>query len=346
MNEILVNEITERMCGDITYNTSVGSFARDILRSVAIEMASETEDFDNQLNTRLIDTATGVNLEICGNDKGKIIIEATYAVGTVKMTGINGTVIPEGILLINNTNNVIYQTIEEKEITNVSTTVMVIATAAGKIGNCSAGQINTFKEIYQGLTAVTNETEITGAIDKETDDEYRSRLLNYIQNPQISWNKYVFEEEAKVIKEIDKSKCIPIGGGEVKLIITQKDSVIATDEVKTKVYNYIDNKILSDINLIVDSVEIFDIQLSIEAVINQDYNNENSKDELTEALNKFFFNKVFETKILYFDIANQILNCKSIDKLSDLKINGIKDDLLLNENQLAVIKTMTIGGIE
>ncbi|MGL5901900.1 MAG: baseplate J/gp47 family protein, partial [Cetobacterium sp.] len=253
---------------------------------------------------------------------------------------------PKGILLINNTNNIIYETIEDKEITNVSTTVMVIATTAGKIGNCSAGQINTFKEIYPGLTAVTNETEITGAIDKETDDEYRDRLLNYIQKPQISWNKYVFEEEAKVIKEIDKSKCIPIGGGEVKLIVTQKNSVIATNEVKTKVYNYINNKILSDINLVVDSVEIFDIQLSIEAVINQDYNNENSKDELTEALNKFFFNKVFETRILYFDIANQILNCKSIDKLSDLKINGIKDDLLLSENQLAVIKTITIGGIE
>lgn len=346
MNEALVNEITERMCSDVTYNTSVGSFARDILRSVAIEMASETEDFDNQLNTRLIDTATGVNLEICGNDKGKSIIEATYAVGNVKITGINGTIIPKGILLINNTNNIIYETIEDKEITNVSTTVMVIATTAGKIGNCSAGQINTFKEIYPGLTAVTNETEITGAIDKETDDEYRDRLLNYIQKPQISWNKYVFEEEAKVIKEIDKSKCIPIGGGEVKLIVTQKNSVIATDEVKTKVYNYINNKILSDINLVVDSVEIFDIQLSIEAVINQDYNNENSKDELTEALNKFFFNKVFETRILYFDIANQILNCKSIDKLSDLKINGIKDDLLLSENQLAVIKTITIGGIE
>ena len=346
MNEQLVNDITERMCSDVTYNASIGSFARDILRSVAIEMANETEDFDNQLNTRLIDTATGVNLEICGNDKGKSIIEATYAVGAVKITGINGTFIPKGILLVNNTNNIIYETIEEKEITNVSTTVMVIATTPGSIGNCPAGQINAFKEIYPGLTVVTNEIEVTGAIDRETDNEYRSRLINYINKPQISWNKYVFEEEAKVIKEVDKSKCIPIGGGQVKLIITQKDTVIATSEVKTKVHNYINNKILSDIDLIVDSVETFEIELSIEAVINQDYNIENSKDEIKVALNTFFFNKVFETRILYFDIANQILNCKSIDKLSDLKINGIKDDLLLNENQLAIIKTITIGGIE
>ena len=346
MNEQVVNEITDRLCEEITYNTSSGSFARDICRSIAIELALENADYENQLNTRLVDTATGVDLEICGNDKGKNIIEATYAVGTVKITGINGTIIKKGTLLINNTNDVIYETIEEKSITNVSTTVMVISKTPGKIGNCSAGQINAFKEIYPGLTAVTNDTEISGAIDRETDDEYRKRLIDYIRKPRISWNKYVFEEEAKVIKEVDRAKCLPLGSGNVKLIITEKNTPIATDEVKQKVHNYINNKILSDINLAVESVSIFDINLSIEAEINQDYNIENAKDEIKEALNSYFFINLFETRLLYFDIANTILNCRSIDKLSDLKINNIKDDLILTEDKLATIKTIMIGGIE
>lgn len=346
MNEQLVNEITDRLCEPITYNTSSGSFARDICRSIAIELALEDADYEKQLNTRFIDTATGTDLEICGNDKGKSIIEATYAVGTVKITGINGTLIKKGTLLINNTNDITYETIEEKTITNVSTTVMVISRTPGKIGNCPAGQINSFKEIYPGLTAVTNESEISGAIDKETEEEYRARLLNYIKNPRISWNKYVFEDEAKTINEVDKTKCIPIGAGQVKLIITQKDTIIATDEVKTKVHNYINNKILSDIDLIVESVAVFEIDLSIEAEINQDYNTQNAIDEIKTALNAYFFANLFETRLLYFNIANTILNCKSIDKLSDLKINNIKDDLILTEDKLATIKTITIGGIE
>lgn len=346
MNEQHVNEITDRLCSDISYNTSVGSFARDIMRSIAIEFSSESENYNVQLDTRFIDTATGVDLEICAIDKGKEKIKATYAVGDVKITGLNGTVIPEGVLIENTTTGVIYETIEEKQINNISTIVKVISLTPGTISNCQAGQLTKFKEIYPGLTAVTNEAEITGAIDDETDEQFRNRLLEYIQKPQISWNKYVFEAEAKVIREVDKTKCIPIGGGSVKLIITEKDNIVATQEVKNKVKNYIENKIISDINLTVEGVSPLGVSISIEAELNQDFNNETAKVEIKNELNSFFFNKLFETRILYFDIADIIQSCKSIIKISDLKINNTKDDLIITEEKLITVNNIQIGGIE
>lgn len=344
--EELINEITDRLLKDISYNVSPGSFARDILRSVAIELATETINYKNDLNTRLIDTAQGIDLEICGNDKGKKIIDATYATGLIKITGINGSLIKKGYRILNPTSNVEYEITEDKTIENISTHVLIIAKTPGKMGNCPAGQINTFKEIYPGLTNVTNENPFISAIDKESDDEYRNRLLDYIRYPRISWNKYVFEDEAKVIKEVDKAKCIPQGGGKVKLIITEKSNHIATEETKNSVKNYITNKILSDLNLEVCGVTIFNITLSIEAEINQDFNKENAIEEITKNLNEYFFNNLFSIRFLYFDIANIILNCKSVDKLSDLKINNVKDDLVISEDKLCIVNEVKIGGIE
>ena len=53
----------------ISYNTSKGSFARDIITSCAIEMVKEEDDYSEQLDKRLIDTATGTDLDVSCADK-------------------------------------------------------------------------------------------------------------------------------------------------------------------------------------------------------------------------------------------------------------------------------------
>ena len=72
----------------ISYNTSTGSFARDIITSVAIEMVKEEDDYSEQLDKRLIDTATGTDLDISCADKALDRLQATKSTGQVKITGI------------------------------------------------------------------------------------------------------------------------------------------------------------------------------------------------------------------------------------------------------------------
>ena len=345
MDSEKINEITERMASRISFNTEIGSFARDILRAVAVEMAMEENLYSDDLNTRFIDTATGIDLDMCVRDKGKQRIEAISATGEVKIIGANGTVIKKGTIVTSSSNE--YRTIEEKEIVNVSTFVKVEAVQPGEKGNCEVGEITKFKEDYIGLTSVTNLTKISGGRNQETDDELKARVSRYIQYPPISWNQYYFEDKAKEIAEVDKVKCIPCwnGRGTVRLIVTEKTNPIATEEVKNKIKNLIDNEIISDINLTVDSVVINDIALDFEAELNTDYLESEAKEEIKAALNEFLFKNIFKERILYFEIASIINNCKSIEKLSDLKINGIKDDLVIEPDKLCRVNTITIGGI-
>lgn len=339
------NEITERMASRISFNTEIGSFTRDIIRAVAVEMAEEENLYTNDLNTRFIDTAKGIDLDMCAKDKYKNRIMSTPATGEVKIIGANGTLIKKGTIVISSQNE--YRIIEEKEILNVSTIVKVEAVVPGTKGNCEVGEINRFKEDYIGLGSVTNLNKITGGRDEETDEELRSRLLKYIQNPVISWNRYYFEEKAKEISEVDRVRCIPCwnGRGTVRLIITEKQHQVATSEVKQQVLNLIEDEIISDIVLTVDSVTINNIRLEFEAEINSDYLEQDAKEEIKKNLNDYFFKNLFQERFLYFEIASIINQCKSIDKLSDLKINGIKDDLIVTSDKLCVIEDITIGGI-
>lgn len=348
MSEERIEKKINDMAENISYNTSKGSFARDIVGATAIVLVEEEDDFESKINTRLISYATGNDLDICGDDKGYKRNDPVYAVGEVKITGENGSLIKKGYRVINSSKNIEYEIVEEKVILNIFTTVKIKCLKHGTLGNCDPGQINKFAEEYIGLAKVENLEGVTNGRDLEVDEEYRKRLLNYIQKPRISWNQYVFEDEAKVISEVDKAKCIPryAGPGTVKVIITEKESLVATEEVKHKVKNYIENKIISDIEVTIEGVEILDINIDLKAQINSDFNIEAAKEKLKETLDSYFFENLFAEKILYFDIVEKIQHAGCIYKIGDLSINGTKNDLILNSSKFCKIKIIEIREME
>lgn len=343
-----VQEKIKNMSETMEYNTAKGSFGRDIIAAVGIELVKEEDDFEEKLNTRLINYATGNDLDICGADKAFTRNSPVYAVGEVKITGENGSIIKKGYKVVNSSKNIEYEIVEEKVILNIFTTVKVKCLKNGTQGNCDPGQINKFAEEYPGLVKVENLEPITNGADLETDEEYKARINDYIQKPRISWNQYVFEDEAKVIAEVDKAKCIPRynGPGTVKIIITEKENLVATEEIRQKVKNYIDNKIISNIDITVDAVEILDVNIKLKAEINSDFNLEAAKEKLKTTLDDFFFENLFKEKILYFDIAEKIQHAGCIYKINSLQVNDGMGDLILNTSKFCKIKNIEIEEVE
>lgn len=347
MSKERINKKVEDMAESISYNTSAGSFARDIVTSVAIELVTEEDNFESQLDTRLIDTAKGNDLDICGADKALIRQEAVKATGQVKITGVNGSIIKKGYIVINSSTATEYEILEEKTIENISTIVNIQCRKAGIIGNCEVGQINKFGEEYTGLSKVENLENILTGRDIETDEEFRKRTEDYIQKPRISWNQYVFEDKAKEIVGVENAHCIPRwkGAGTVRLIITEKDEEVASEEIKTKVKNYIENEVISDIQLTVEGVEITNVDIVIKGTISSDFNEEAAKTKLIEKLNEFFFNNLFNEKIYYFDIVETIQHAGCITKLGDVAVLGSRNDIELNENKLCKVNVITINSL-
>lgn len=342
-----INKKVEDMTESISYNTSSGSFARDMVTSVAIELVTEEDNYEGQLNTRLVDTATGTDLDICGADKALVRREAVKATGQVKITGVNGSLIKKGYIVINSSTATEYEIIEEKTIENISTTVKIQCRKAGKVGNCEVGQINKFGEEYTGLSRVENLENILNGKDTETDEEFRKRIEDYIQKPRISWNQYVFEDKAKEVTGVENAHCIPRwqGAGTVRLIITEKDKEVVSEATKNKVKTHIENEVISDITLTVEGVEINNVDIVMKATISSDFNEEAAITRLTEELNEFFFNNLFQQKIYYFDIIETIQHAGCITKIGDVTVSGSRNDIELNENKLCKVNSITINSL-
>lgn len=345
MSDERINKKVNDMAGMISYNTSTGSFARDIITSVAIEMVKEEDDYSEQLDKRLIDTATGTDLDISCADKALDRLQATKSTGQVKITGVNGSVIKKGYIVINSSTATEYEVLEEKTIENISTTVKIQCLTAGTVGNCEVGQINKFAEEYAGLSKVENLENITNGTDIETDDNFRKRALDYIRKPRMSWNQYVFEDKAKEVQGVEHSHCIPRwnGAGTVKVVITEQGKEEVSSELKEKVKNYIDLEVISDIDLTVEGVEINRVDVVIKGTISSDFNEEAAKTTLTNKLNDFFFENLFVEKIYYFDIVEIIQHASCISKIGDITVAGNRNDIELNETKLCKIDSITIN---
>lgn len=164
----------------------------------------------------------------------------------------------------------------------------------------------------------------------------------------MSWNKYVFEDKAKEVKGVEHSHCIPrwSGAGTVKLVITEQGKEVVSSELKEKVKNYIDLEIISDIDLTVEGVEINRVDIVVKGTISSDFNEEAAKTTLTEKLNNFFFENLFQEKIFYFDIVETIQHAGCITKIGDITVAGSRNDIELNENKLCKVNTITINPLE
>lgn len=108
---------------------------------------------------------------------------ATLAVGTITMTGVNGTVIPNGTLFSSDTFGAGYESTLLATIGVGPTTVNVRALDAGFDGNLGAGENIELVTPIAGADSDATVVLIDGGMDAETDDELRARILFRIRQP-------------------------------------------------------------------------------------------------------------------------------------------------------------------
>lgn len=110
---------------------------------------------------------------------------ATFAEGTVTMTGTEGTIIPVGSVLVANETSVSYETTDEVTLADVETNVPIRALDAGKVGNLDAGSVIALQVAIPQVDADATVVTLTGGADVESDEQLRARILFRIQRPPM-----------------------------------------------------------------------------------------------------------------------------------------------------------------
>lgn len=166
--------------GDLLYP---GDEKEMLLRSVQADIVQAFAGVDNALRMQTLRYAVGEYLDVIGENRGCIRLEATYAHAIAKITMKTSDtkyILPAGTIMI--TKNNMYYTLDEnlevgsKDIAYVNIT----ANESGRIGNAlRAGETLTLQKPSENLISIVAFSEATGGTDREIDDDYRNRIREY-----------------------------------------------------------------------------------------------------------------------------------------------------------------------
>lgn len=146
----------------------------------------------------LPDTAVDEYLERWCAIFGIYRIPATYASGSVTITGISGNIVPAGTIL-QTADQVQYETTADVTLASGTATASVTALDPGVVGNQAAGFSLSFQSPVAGINsqATVATGGLTGGSDQETIESLRQRLIARIQTPPQGGNTADYEKWAQ-----------------------------------------------------------------------------------------------------------------------------------------------------
>jgi uncharacterized phage protein gp47/JayE len=157
-------------------NTSERSFLGILLRLFAWFLSKVWQTAENTYYSGYVNTAEGVQLDRLGPYVGIQRKLATWATGTIQMTGTPGHTEPAGFR-VETPSGVVFETVDDITLDSSGVgTGEIRALEPGTIGNVAAGTITVISNPNAHITSVTNPAPTSGGQNKETDQEFRERF--------------------------------------------------------------------------------------------------------------------------------------------------------------------------
>lgn len=192
--ETIRARMLENLPGDI--DKTEGGFASDFTFPAAIEKADAMIVLNEIIQIFFPEWTYGEYLDMHARAAGLSRKSATAASGKLKVTGVEGTLIPKGFVFSTPatavTSNVEYATLEDAVIPGDSEErtvyIDIQCTENGHVGNVPANSVTLMASPIGGIADITNEDAITGGTDDETDEDLRQRIMEHdkAMNPRSS----------------------------------------------------------------------------------------------------------------------------------------------------------------
>ena len=224
-----------------TLRVSLASIFSNVVGGASHLLHGHLDYLSKQINPL---TATGVFLELWAKVYGVIRKPATFAFGNIKFTGTDSSIIPALTKL--NINNIEYQTDTEVTISGGEIVAQVTCLKAGIVGNVIEGESLSLISPIVGVdnTALVETNGLAAGTNEELDESLRSRLIDFIQNPDSGGTDTDYKNWAKEITGVDRAFVYPnhLGLGTVGVAFTVEDDIIPTAQKVTDVQTHIDIK--------------------------------------------------------------------------------------------------------
>lgn len=184
------------------------------------------------------------------------------------------------------------------------------------------------------------------AVDKEDNQSLYDRFIVKVQTPATSGNKYHYLNWAMEVTGVGTAKVLP-GTGIVKVVIVDSNKHGVTQKLIKDVYDHIEEvrPLLAGTLTVVSATEkAMNITANLSLV--QGYNLGKVQQEFSDLLDQYL--KSISFKVGYISIAkigNLLLSTTGVLDYSELKINNLSSNIILDDEEIAVLGTVTLGVI-
>lgn len=328
------------------YSKIEGSFVYDLIAAMAVELGVSYAELERVLMLGFAQTSSGIYLEYKAAERGLTRKPATKATGKLTITGNNGAVIPAGSLF-ETAGGIQFKTLQAYTITTTGSIEAIIeALVAGISGNVPANSIIKITTSIAGVTDVTNIASTEGGTDIETDSALLERLLEEVQKPISSGNKYHYEKWAKEVPGVGDAKCLPLwaGAGTVKVVLLDSEKLPASSTIVTATSVYIQSQ--RPVGADVTVVSATPVNINVTATITKDAltDIDDIVEEFKSKLKEYLKQQAFVgLSISYLKIGSLILETTGVLSCPDLKVNNGVVDIQINTDEVAVTGAVSIS---
>jgi uncharacterized phage protein gp47/JayE len=202
--------------------------------------------FIQWLATQIIfDTAEAEYLERWASIWKIYRIPASFATGTVTLTGTNGVTIP-ALTELQRADGALYTVDADVDVAAGTAVVAVTAVEAGQTGNATAGYALTLTTPIGGITAAGTAGALSGGAAAEKDDALRARFIARIQQPPHGGAAHDYVAWALEVAGVTRAWVYPqeLGAGTVTVrFVRDNDASLIPDAGEvTTVQDYIDER--------------------------------------------------------------------------------------------------------
>lgn len=322
-----------------------GSITNSIVSALSVEEAKLYIDMMNLFRLAFIEEGFYDYLDKRVNEFGIYRKEGEFATGEVEFKGTVGTRIDNGSII--RINGLDYSVIKDITISEVieDNKSPIQANGVGSNYNVPINSIFTIAEEITGLESIVATTEIEGGIDKETDEELRTRFYETQRNNATSGNVAHYEQWAKEVDGVYNAKVTPLwnGAGTVKVAIAGRNNKPVDEEIIEKCKAYIEE--VRPIGATVTVVTPSELKINIAAniTLNSAYSKEQAEAEVLTKLEEYLL--TVTDKVLYSNIFAMLVNCDSIVDCTEVKINNQTSNINISAEQVATTGTITLNGV-
>lgn len=326
----------------IDANLLEGGFSQDIIGSVAYELANiQDTELDEIADRCFVATAQNEDLDKVGGDYGLPRRESEASTVYLEITGDQFSVINQNVKAVYN--NLVYTAKEYKKINSSGVaTVKAKCETLGVIGNVPANTINQFLTDYQGLKTVNNPAPAYDGFDREDDEIYRQRILDYLAEDATNANEAQYEKWAREVVGVQKAvikSAKVMGAGNVGVFISAIDAEVSED-LKQAVYEHINEVQPINATVIVNSLNYMNVNVDAIIVLKEGYEPVDVEDELETKLKTYL--PTVDKTVSYFKISEFLFDCSGVEDVIEYTLNGENNSINILDTDYAVIGNINI----